>query len=165
CTSSTTPGTVWCSWRTPSIRKAHTAAPRSDERRTRRTVLPNVCPNPRSSGEMTNCAVRPSSDRRVTSTRCGNTNPVRSSSTAYLPGLRPAGRTRIRLDPCRLASSQAARALLGVELHDELLLDRQRYVRSARPLQHPTRARSLVDRQPAHRRRPTLRFERRLDRQ
>src|SRR2546428_619029 len=39
CTSSTTPGMVWCSCTTPSRRNAQTAAPRSDESSIRRSEL------------------------------------------------------------------------------------------------------------------------------
>ena len=49
-TSSLTPLTVVNSWATPSIFTELTAAPSSDDRRTRRSALPNVCPKPRSSG-------------------------------------------------------------------------------------------------------------------
>ena len=49
-TSSLTPGSVENSCETPSILTELTAAPSSDDRRTRRSALPNVCPKPRSSG-------------------------------------------------------------------------------------------------------------------
>ena len=39
-TSSTTPGMVWCSCTTPSMRKPQTAEPRSDESSMRRIALP-----------------------------------------------------------------------------------------------------------------------------
>jgi hypothetical protein len=49
-TSSTTPGMVENSWRTPSIRTAVMAAPVIEERRIRRRALPTVIPYPRSNG-------------------------------------------------------------------------------------------------------------------
>ena len=53
-TSSRTPSIVLNSCCTPSIRIEVTAAPSSDERSTRRSELPNVCPKPRSSGSTSN---------------------------------------------------------------------------------------------------------------
>jgi hypothetical protein len=53
-TSSRTPGTDVNSWATPSILTEVTAAPSREESRTRLRLLPNVYPNPRSSGSTTN---------------------------------------------------------------------------------------------------------------
>src|SRR5690606_15088802 len=156
CTSSTTPGTVWCSCTTPSILKAHTAAPRSDESSTRRMLFPSVWPKPRSSGASTNCAIRPSSERDSTSMRCGSTNPVRSSSTVYLPGLSPVRCVRPSFVSIRLR-------LLRVQLDDELLLDRERDLRARGPLQHAARPRPLIQCEPPHHLGPGLRFQRRLN--
>jgi hypothetical protein len=52
-TSSRTPEIEENSCSTPSICTAVTAAPRSDDRRTRRSALPSVRPKPRSSGSAT----------------------------------------------------------------------------------------------------------------
>ena len=56
-TSSLTPSIVENSCATPSILTAEMAAPSSDDSSTRRSELPNVYPNPRSSGSTTNDAV------------------------------------------------------------------------------------------------------------
>ena len=53
-TSSTTSGSVWNSCSAPSILTAVMAAPCSDDRSTRRRLLPSVVPNPRSSGSQLN---------------------------------------------------------------------------------------------------------------
>ena len=53
-TSSTTPGIVENSCRTLSILTEVTAAPEMEDRRTRRSALPRVTPNPRSSGSTIN---------------------------------------------------------------------------------------------------------------
>ena len=53
-TSSRTPGTEVNSWATPSILTEVTAAPSSADSSTRRRLLPNVYPKPRSSGSTTN---------------------------------------------------------------------------------------------------------------
>ena len=53
-TSSRTPSIVLNSCWTPSMRIEVTAAPSSDERSTRRSEFPNVCPKPRSSGSTSN---------------------------------------------------------------------------------------------------------------
>ena len=53
-TSSTTSGSVWNSCSAPSIFTAVIAAPWSDDRSTRRRLLPSVVPKPRSSGSQVN---------------------------------------------------------------------------------------------------------------
>ena len=53
-TSSRTPGTDVNSCATPSILTDVTAAPSRDDSSTRRKLLPNVYPKPRSSGSTTN---------------------------------------------------------------------------------------------------------------
>src|SRR5690348_3260527 len=57
-TSSRTPASEENSWSTPSILIEVTAAPWSEERRTRRSELPRVIPKPRSSGSATKTARR-----------------------------------------------------------------------------------------------------------
>ncbi len=64
-TSSFTPLMVVNSCATPSILTELTAAPWSDESRTRRRALPNVCPKPRSSGSTSKRARLPASCSRV----------------------------------------------------------------------------------------------------
>jgi hypothetical protein len=56
--SSRTPASELNSCSTPSIRIEVTAAPWSEERRTRRSELPSVSPKPRSSGSATKVARR-----------------------------------------------------------------------------------------------------------
>jgi hypothetical protein len=53
-TSSTTSGRYVNSCSAPSIRTCVIAAPCSDDRSTRRSALPSVVPNPRSSGSQVN---------------------------------------------------------------------------------------------------------------
>ena len=70
-TSSVTPGIVENSCRTPSILTVVTAAPVSDESKTRRSALPTVVPKPRSYASVLN---RPNVAEAVslsTSTRIG----------------------------------------------------------------------------------------------
>src|SRR5690606_5687623 len=55
--------------------------------------------------------------------------------------------------------------LLAIELDDQLLLNRQRDVGTARPLHHPSGTAALVDRQPVDFAGSGLRLERRLNRE
>jgi hypothetical protein len=70
-TSSRTPAIVENSCSTPSIWIAVIAAPWSEERSTRRSALPSVMPNPRSSGSTTITASRSGRRPGWTSSRCG----------------------------------------------------------------------------------------------
>ena len=54
--SSTTPGIVENSCRTPSILTYVTAVPGSEDSKSRRNALPSVMPKPRSSGSIVNFA-------------------------------------------------------------------------------------------------------------
>src|SRR5512145_611445 len=125
CTSSRTPRTDWCSWTTPSIRKPQTAVPRSEDRSIRRRALPRVWPKPRSSGWRRNSAAFGLSSRRVISTRCGRTNPVRS-----------------------IAIVRIVLGLLGVQLDDELFLRRGRDRLAGRALDIATDGLLGIDLQP-----------------
>src|SRR5215217_3224775 len=70
-TSSRTPGIDENSCSTPSICTEVTAAPWSDDRRTRRSALPSVVPKPRSNGSATTVAIRLGSSPGATSSLFG----------------------------------------------------------------------------------------------
>src|SRR3954466_7088729 len=136
-TSSLTPGTVVNSCRVPSIRMLVTAAPGIDDRRVRRRELPRVYPKPGSSGSIT----KPERDPEIVSSvrvgRCAMSMVVlllvlrrppydavrgwcrRGGHLSALPAFGP-------LPPPRACErlGQGVLLLLGVELHDQLLLDR-----------------------------------------
>src|SRR6476659_6659162 len=103
-TSSLTPAMVSNSWSASSKRTCVTAAPGIDDSSVRRRLLPSVCPNPGSSGEMLNRWVLPSGSSASISGRWMMSMELPHSGARSAPGL-PGG-------------------LLGVELDDELFAHR-----------------------------------------
>src|SRR3954454_6978529 len=134
-TSSFTPVIVENSCATPSMRTLVTAAPASDDSRTRRSELPNVEPKPRSSGSIVN-------EPRLSSTFSAEIWGVWNSSMGFLRvGSQPPG------DP-RNAVGRAADGLLRVELDDELLLHRRVDLRPLGVAQHLRRKSVVIRLQP-----------------
>ena len=158
------PWMVWCSCTTPSIRKAHTAAPRRPESRTRRTGIPERVTEAPLEGLDHELADRPSSESSAISTRSGSTSPVRSISTLSSV---PFGATAFDDASERRHRARANRAraqrLLRVELHDELFLGRQRDVLPRRLPDHPSDPVLLVQGQPLQKRRAGPGLEALLD--
>src|SRR3954451_3830114 len=121
-TSSLTPGTVVNSCRVPSIRMLVTAAPGIDDRRVRRRELPRVYPKPGSSGSTTN---RERDSEIVSSVRVGR---CAMSMVVLLLVLRRPPYDAVRwwcgLLRASVRPQEPVLRLLGVELHDQLLLGR-----------------------------------------
>src|SRR5438094_2147789 len=118
------------------MRNAHTAEPRSDDSSMRRIELPSVCPKPRSSGCKRNSATFVLSSRLVASTSCGRTSPRRSIVVGMCEILGLTGnRPGIALPrPSHAVGSNGGEgsdlSLLAVQLDDQLLLRRDRNVRT-----------------------------------
>src|SRR3954468_24774927 len=146
-TSSVTPLIVENSWATPSMRTLVTAAPASELRSTRRSELPKVYPNPRSSGSIA--------------------NEPRSSSTVSLE-MRGTWKSSMWRRSCRRHSRSAppqgafgfqvcGSGLLGVQLDDELLLNRSGDLAALRLAQHLGGERVVIRLQPSRHLRRQLR--------
>src|SRR6516225_9760658 len=108
--SSTTPGIDENSCITPSMRTAVIAAPSIDESNTRRSALPIVVPKPRSNGCAWNLPYLSVNVSRSDTNRFGFWNPFQSILIT----------SSILIEPRGGASHPR---LLGVQLHDHLLLN------------------------------------------
>src|SRR4051812_39480859 len=111
-TSSFTPGTVENSCATPSTRTLVIAAPPSEDSSTRRMLLPNVYPNPLSRGSTVKV---PRFSSTFSALILGTWNSVVMRSSVV---------------------DLSRRGLLGVQLDDELLLDRCRDLGALRDPEH-----------------------------
>src|SRR4051812_25623789 len=127
-TSSLTPSIVENSWSTLTTLMLVTEAPGMDERRVRRSELPRVYPNPGSSGSITN------RERNSSTDSSDNVGRWAMSTSEFPFRARPLYEGLERRGPgprwWRLSSvvvvltDREAALLLGVVLHDQLLLDR-----------------------------------------
>src|SRR5688572_17925724 len=133
--SSTAPGIVENSCRTSSILTPQTAAPSRDDSSTRRSALPSVRPKPRSNGCTWNSPCLSLSDSGFFSTRLGRMKFSRAIPSSVIS-----------------SNSRRARptgpALLRIQLHDQLLLGRDRDRFPARHLDHAARLGLEIDFQP-----------------
>src|SRR5437764_4822543 len=154
-TSSATLEMLVNSCSTPSMRTLVMAAPWSELRSTRRSALPRVMPNPRSSGSATNL---PYVSVRVSCSTCRPRGLIRSrqffaisaSATFLLLAAPPASTAELRGTIGSSAAGTAVLpcALLRVELDDQLLLDGHGDVVAARGGLHRPLDAALVEIEP-----------------
>src|SRR5256885_2237200 len=130
------------SWATPSIWIEVTAAPSSEDSRTRRSVLPSVVPKPGSSGSISKRPYFSSADS--------------PSSTLWTWGVTGAWMSIAK-------TKTLPPALAAVELHDQVLFDALLHLRPFREHEHLGRPLLVVEGQPRRHRAQVRGLERHLD--
>src|SRR2546425_6808456 len=155
-TSSVTPGTVENSCSTLFTRAATIAAPCSEESSTRRSALPIVVPYPRSNGSPKNL---PYVGVRLFSSTSSRRGLISSRQLLWTI----ASGVCVERSCNSMTAFPCPRALLGVELHDQLLVDRHGEIGTGRERLHDPRERGGVDREPLRDTTALRQLERLLD--